>query len=277
MIVRDISDFHTCGLLEHENKAKPQIHLNQDAIHITYDSNENTNDEFEGENLSAERSSKSKPHSQPRTITPTKEYINMQLISPSTRLKRSVNKRSPPVTHMEAILHGKTNPTQEDSSVSSFEQTLLMCHNGRILLNENFTYSNLCTNFEQLENVKHPRIPYKVPQDGYYFYIFYSDNDLISNEFYTIFDIWKPTYEYGGYVRNCINQTECSFPLTMWSDEKVVVEIPTRNGIEHEIDDVSILVSTCEPRTSLYSLFLIAVLISILFSAFIGSSTERRY
>lgn len=275
MIVKDISNFHTCGLLEQENKLKPQIHQNQDAIHITYESSENTNDEFEGEYESAERSSKSTP--KPVTMTEVKEYVNMELISPSTRHKRSVNKRSPSVTHMEAILHGKTNKTEDDSDVSSFEQTLLMCHDGRILLNANFTYSNLCTNFKHLENEKHPRIPYKVPEDGYYFYIFYSDNDLISNEFYTIFDIWKPTYEYGGYVRNCVNQTECSFPLTMWSDEKVVVEIPTRNGIEHEIDDVSTLVSTCEPRTSLYSLFLVAVLISILFSAFIGSNTERRY
>lgn len=275
MIVKDISNFHTCGLLEHENKLKPQIHQNQDAIHITYESKENMNDEYEGENESAEKSSQSPP--KPVTLTQVKELVKMEQISPSKRDKRSVNKRSPSVTHLEAVLHGKTNNAEDDSSVSSFEQSLLMCHNGRILLNANFTYSNLCTNFEHLENTKHPRIPYKVPEDGYYFYIFYSDNDLISNEFYTIFDIWKPTYEYGGYVRHCVNQTECSFPLTMWSDEKVVVEIPTRNGIEHEIDDVSTLVSTCEPRTSLYSLFLVAVLISILLSAFIGSNTERRY
>lgn len=279
MIVKDISSFHTCGLLEQENRMKPQIHMNQDAVHITYESTSDTDDEFEGENISKETIDTTKSQSKLIKMKLPKEYVSMQTISDSPRLKRSANQRraAPPVTHLEAIIHGKTNTTEDDSSVSSFEQALLTCHDGRILLNKNFTFSTQCTNFEHPENISQARIQQTVHEDGYYFYIFYSDNDLNSNEFYAIFDIWKPTYEFGGYVRASINQTECTFPLTWWSDEKVVVEIPMRNGIEHELDDATNLVSTCEPRTSLYSLFLVAVLVSIMLSAFIGSNTERKY
>lgn len=53
------------------------------------------------------------------------------------------------------------------------------------------------------------------------------------------------------------------------SEEIVIVEVPTRDGIEHEEDDVTILHSQCVPRTSVYMIFPIAVLILVLSCAFI--------
>lgn len=49
----------------------------------------------------------------------------------------------------------------------------------------------------------------------------------------------------------------------------VIVEVPTRDGIEHEDDDITQLRSQCVPRTAVYVIFPIAVLIFILSCAFI--------
>lgn len=72
--------------------------------------------------------------------------------------------------------------------------------------------------------------------DGYYYYIFYSDNDLVKNDINAIFDIKKPTYQYSNLSesKSCTNKTECSFPIKFFSNEIVILEVPTRDGIEHE-------------------------------------------
>lgn len=82
---------------------------------------------------------------------------------------------------------------------------------------------------------------HEVVSDGYYYYIFYSDNDFVQNDIHAVFDIYKPTYLYSNIseTKGCINTTDCSFPIQFLSDEVVIVEVPTRDGIEHEDDDIS--------------------------------------
>lgn len=157
-----------------------------------------------------------------------------------------------------------------DSSISSFEQNLLSCHDGRILLHKEFSPSENCTDFEDLvSNHSHLQTTHQVVKDGYYYYIFYSDNDFRDNHIHALFDIYKPTYQFGNYSAGCINVTECTFPVKMFSDDKVVVEVPTRDGIEHEADDITHLVSTCYPRTSVYAIFPVSVLFLILGCSFL--------
>lgn len=54
-----------------------------------------------------------------------------------------------------------------------------------------------------------------------------------------------------------------------FSDEIVIVEVPTRDGIEDEPEDVTILYSECVPRMAVYVIFPIAVLVLVLSCAFI--------
>uniref|UniRef100_A0A1B6HWY8 E3 ubiquitin-protein ligase APD1-4 middle domain-containing protein n=2 Tax=Homalodisca liturata TaxID=320908 RepID=A0A1B6HWY8_9HEMI len=160
--------------------------------------------------------------------------------------------------------------SENDSSISSFEQNLLTCHDGRILLWKEFSPSELCTNFNYLvNNHSHLQTTHEVVENGYYYYIFYSDNDFRDNSIHAVFDIYKPTYQYLNYTKGCINVTECTFPIKMFSDDMVVVEVPTRDGIEHESDDITHLVSTCQPRTAIYAIFPVAVLFLILGCAFL--------
>jgi hypothetical protein len=57
--------------------------------------------------------------------------------------------------------------------------------------------------------------------------------------------------------------------ISRFSGEVVIVEVPTRDGIEHEDDDVTQLYSQCVPRMAVYMIFPIAVLVFILGFAFI--------
>lgn len=159
----------------------------------------------------------------------------------------------------------------DESSVSSFETNLLTCYDGQILLTRGFPPSTHCTDVHYLEKGGHLEAVHDVLSDGYYYYIFYSDNDYIYNDIHAVFDIYKPTYRYtnSSKTKECINSTECVFPIHFWSDETVIVEVPTRDGIEHEEDDITFLLSTCQPRMSVYIVFPISVLFLILGCAFL--------
>ncbi|XP_055901898.1 uncharacterized protein LOC129938392 isoform X2 [Eupeodes corollae] len=161
----------------------------------------------------------------------------------------------------------------ESNSISSFENSLFECYNGNILLAEGFPPSAMCSSVHFLETGSHRMMSkHEITEDGYYYYIFYSDNDLVRNDIHAIFDIYKPTFQYSNSTDNsngCVNSTNCTFPITFLSNEIVVVEVPTRDGIEHEEDDITILTSTCHPRMEIYAIFPIAVLVLILSCSFL--------
>lgn len=192
------------------------------------------------------------------------------------RFKRNRELIKPPSLLDQGIRHGGnanknfTSSSYEASSVSSFENSLFSCYGGAILLAHEFEPSYQCTNISYLLSGKHVQANHHVEEDGYYYYIFYSDNDIVSNDIYIIFDIYKPTFQYENVSKSCINVTECSFSLTPLSADRIIVEIPTKDGIEHnEIDDTNILISICQPRMGAYVFFPIAMLVSFLGCAFI--------
>lgn len=163
--------------------------------------------------------------------------------------------------------------TDESNSVSSFETGLMDCFSGMILLKEFFRPSNECSNPHVMDTFgnRSSVAVHNVTDDAYYYYIFYSDNDHVRNEIHAIFDIYKPTYQYSNLSesQSCLNTTNCTFNISFLSDEIVVVEVPTRDGIEHEEDDITNLISTCHPRSEIYALFPITVLVLILCCSFL--------
>lgn len=164
------------------------------------------------------------------------------------------------------------NATDSSESVSSFENSLLTCYAGQILLARGFPPSEHCNDVKYLEDGIHMTTTHEVIADGYYYYIFYSDNDLKVNDIHAVFDIHKPTFQYSNISesKGCINSTSCSFPIKFWGPhETVIVEVNVRDGIEHEEDDITHLISTCHPRMAVYIIFPISVLLLILGCAFI--------
>lgn len=191
----------------------------------------------------------------------------MPIETSGTRAKRDT-------IYDRAINHGGnamnfSNYTSD--SESSFENSLLTCYDGQILLAQSFPPSHLCKDVQYLENGIHMVTKHEVASDGYYYYIFYSDNDYVQNDIHAVFDIYKPTFQYSNISesKGCVNSTNCSFPIRFWSDEHVIVEVPTRDGIEHEEDDITFLISTCQPRMAIYVIFPVSVLFLVLTCAFL--------
>jgi len=180
----------------------------------------------------------------------------------------------PPHNLDAKVVHGGNAGNKiesEESSASSFETELFTCYGGSILLTQGFAPSQQCHNVSYLlsNHTGHLTTAHNVNEDGYYYYIFYSDNDLVENDLHAIFDIYKPTYQLANITKQCANQTTCIFPVGFLKNEIVIVEIPTRDGIEHEDDDYSILISACEPRMAVYMIFPLLVLFLILGCAFL--------
>ncbi|XP_054003843.1 uncharacterized protein LOC128889846 isoform X2 [Hylaeus anthracinus] len=189
------------------------------------------------------------------------------------KIKRSLELVEAPLLLDQGIKHGgnaiqNITNANDDSSISSFENELLRCYGGSILVAQEFAPSEQCINITYLLNGKHMQTIQNIEQSGYYYYIFYSDNDIVSNDVHAIFDIYKPILQFENVTKSCTNQTKCSFPVDLLSSHKVIVEVPTMDGIEYRIDDVGLLLSICHPRMEVYIFFPIAVLFCILTCAF---------
>lgn len=256
-----------------------QNYLKHDKNKIVGEKNATLDDERD-ESDNVDKKTTTKSHS--------KRHKNKRKYEPSTttnapdevvRRRRSFQERIKRDTILDrGINHGGNAPNFKvknstvDSSTSSFENALLECYDGQILVAKYFPPSQKCNSVGYLDKgAPHLVSTHEVNTDGYYYYIFYSDNDDDSNHIHAIFDIHKPTYLYSNISekKGCINSTECHFPIQMLSDEVVIVEVPTRDGIEHEDDDITLLVSECVPRMSVYVIFPILVLVFILGCAFI--------
>jgi len=107
---------------------------------------------------------------------------------------------------------------------------------------------------------------YRVPANGYYFFVFSSENELQQNYIRAHFQLEKMLYDVSHPVATCQNSTgECSLPLDFFSHQRMVLELPVNETLWN---NEFLVVSTCEPRTALYISCIIAVPILILLCAF---------
>lgn len=111
-------------------------------------------------------------------------------------------------------------------------------------------------------------ITYTVPSNGYYFFVFNSENEVQDNYIRVKFDIHKTVYDVSQAVQSCKNATdECRLALNFFSNQKVVFELPLNNN-ETLWNEEFVVISECEPRTSVYLLCVISVPLVILLFAF---------
>lgn len=219
----------------------------------------NTTDSFQDNSGSAENSSDQKNAS--KNFRTKRNTQNPSVHQPNTVLDAGIH-------------HGgnafNTTFRDQDSSISSFEVSLHECYNNDYIINEPFPFSNLCNSTKYLEKTTTLKVTHDILVDGYYYYIFYSDNDIVRNNIHVIFDIYKPIFQYTNMSDSkvCLNKTECVFNVGFFSDELVIVEVPTKDGLSND-DDTSILTSMCHPRMSVYIFFPVTVLLLILLFAFL--------
>lgn len=112
------------------------------------------------------------------------------------------------------------------------------------------------------------KITYTVPINGYYFFVFNSENEVQDNYIRVKFDIQKTVYDVSNSIQSCNNATdECRLSLNFFSNQKVVFELPLNNN-ETLWNEEFIVISECEPRTIIYLICVISVPMLILLFAF---------
>nr|XP_026491969.1 uncharacterized protein LOC113397729 isoform X1 [Vanessa tameamea] len=157
------------------------------------------------------------------------------------------------------------------SSFSSSEEALLEC--AGLILNLPLTPHASCQpgapDKETHAASRANALTYRVPANGYYFFVFNSENEVQRNFIRARFDLQKTRYDVARTtLRECRNSTDrCDLSLDIFSSQKVVLELPLRNN-DSLWNEQFVIISECEPRTSVYLACVIAVPIIILAFAF---------
>lgn len=174
-----------------------------------------------------------------------------------------------------SYIRGRVNETSPNdssksefwSSFSSSEERLMECEG--LLLNLPLTPHRHCEPGYPHDTVLESNtVSYKIPSNGYYFFIYNSENEVQTNFLKIKFQLEKIIYNVSNAVASCTNETnECSLPLSFFSKQKVVLELPY-NQNESTLNDEFLAISTCEPRSTLYLLCVVAVPVFIVMFAF---------
>lgn len=156
------------------------------------------------------------------------------------------------------------------SSFSSSEEALLNC--AGLILNLPLTPHRQCAaelTEDQVEAAYLANtITYKVPVNGYYFFVFNSENEIQPNYIRVRFNIEKTVYNVTQTVSQCANSTApCALNLQFFSNEVVVMELPVQED-QDLWNNEFVVVSECEPRTSLYVALVISVPVLVIVFAF---------
>ncbi|XP_025412970.1 uncharacterized protein LOC112685317 isoform X4 [Sipha flava] len=155
------------------------------------------------------------------------------------------------------------------SSFSSSEEMLLECEGLLLSLPLAPHHKCLPLNKQPDYNVASHQntVTYKVPSEGYYFFVFNSENEIQDNFMRIHFAINKTVYDVSKPISSCINTTgECKLSLNFWSHQTTVLEM-IKAGPSSDSEDEFIAISTCQPRSAVYAIFLIAApVLFVLFS-----------
>lgn len=156
------------------------------------------------------------------------------------------------------------------SSFSSSEEALLNC--AGLILSLPLTPNKLCgahrTESEISKASFANTITYSVPTNGYYFFVFNSENEVQENYIQVKFDLQKTMYNVSNPVSMCGNSTkQCEFALNFFSNEKVVFEFPVKGNDSLWNEEFTVM-SECVPRTSVYLVCVLSVPLIILLFAF---------
>ncbi|KAF4519975.1 hypothetical protein B566_EDAN005475 [Ephemera danica] len=182
--------------------------------------------------------------------------------------------------HRGHIHENKTNDRSNDefwSSVSSSEEALRNCEGLILYLPLKSTQS--CNHPASASITPTDTFSYVASASGYYFFVFSSENEIQENLISVGFSLERTVYNVSTRMAQCDNATSCAFPLDFFSSEKVVLEVPIAPGkegpspgdspdtVEKHWNEEYLVVSTCEPRTSIYLACVILVPVFIMMVA----------
>jgi len=166
------------------------------------------------------------------------------------------------------------------SSWSSSEEALATCEgamfnialDGSPACNENAT-------FDQMEPIM-KNLSHDADSTGFYYFVFTNENEITSNFIAAHFDLQKTVFDVREHEESCVNTTDCSLHLAFYSHQHVVLEVPQNEAgsCDYEAEGLTsyqqcntiiTAESVCEPRGSIYFLFLLLVPVFILMFAYV--------
>lgn len=188
--------------------------------------------------------------------------------------------------------NGKKDKSREEtkSSWSSSEEALAACEG--LIFNVPLNGGTKCTqdaNSETLEQIR-TSVELEVSDTAFYYFIFANENEMTDNFLSARFELHKTVFDVSNTLMNCTGLSKCELPLTFWSEDHVVIEVPefqvpnSQNGTEDsdlcseesllkgfssldECHQILLAESVCLPRKPVYMLFLFLVPVMILFCA----------
>lgn len=170
----------------------------------------------------------------------------------------------------ETTLNDRSN-SEFWSSFSSSEEALLNC--AGLILSLPLNPHRSCdpsrsgaADFDKASLAN--KVTYSVPKNGYYFFVFSSENEVQDNYIRVQFNLQKTMYDVSNPVKSCSNTTnQCEMPLNFFSNQRVVFELPVNANDTHWNEEF-LVTSECEPRTAVYLFCVLSVPLLILFFAF---------
>ncbi|KAF2366999.1 protein of unknown function DUF4793 [Trinorchestia longiramus] len=156
--------------------------------------------------------------------------------------------------------HGTDLSMEEHrSSYSSSEEALASCEG--VILALPLQPDSHCLSFSRQESNK---VTYQITEDGTYYFVFSSDNEIVVNNLFFNLTLDKVVYDTSSNLANCSDSQNCSLHLDFWSNEQTVVEVPA----DLTWDNSYVLNTECQPRVVVYLCLLLLVPILILLCAF---------
>ncbi|XP_066956529.1 uncharacterized protein [Macrobrachium rosenbergii] len=157
----------------------------------------------------------------------------------------------------QTTLNDRSNE-EHRSSYSSSEEALASC-DGVIFTLPLVPFRNC-----HFKNTGLNKITYDIPITGTYYFVFSSDNEIYANDLFFNLTMDRVVYDTEFSEKICTNATDCSLPLSFWSNEQAVVEVPEQG----DWDNAYVLDTRCEPRVYVYLTLLLLVPLFIMCCAF---------
>ncbi|XP_047480885.1 uncharacterized protein LOC125033435 isoform X2 [Penaeus chinensis] len=144
------------------------------------------------------------------------------------------------------------------SSYSSSEEALASC-DGVIMSLPLVSYRGCNIRWTEIN-----KFTYDIPVTGTYYFVFSSENEINENKLFFNITFERMIYDTTRSATVCENKTECLVPLSFWSNDRAVVEVPEESTWDHSY----VMDTTCEPRVAVYLTFILLVPFVILLCAF---------
>lgn len=216
-----------------------------------------------------------------REISTTDDYGGAEVFDEGDKLKAGARLKAAPAepSPVENLIggqvffpeglrfeRGKFNQTNKNdrsneeyvSSYSSSEEALANCE-GVIMTLPLAAYRGCSFRWTDRN-----RIVYDIPRTGTYYFVFSSDNEISDNILFFNLTLQRVTYDTKAATRLCANTSECSLPLSFWSKEQTLVEVPEENSWSNSY----VLDTACQPRVPVFFAFILAAPLLILLCAF---------